>query len=64
MAEWAFILFVPLRLPIPGFLRTHFGDILLYVDLKVAPIWATAFLFIGMLLLRRRTKPARPSSQP
>jgi hypothetical protein len=64
IAEWAFIGFVMLRLPIPGFLLAHLGDVGWYVDLRVAPIWASAFLLVGVLLLRRRSRPAAPNSQP
>jgi hypothetical protein len=39
------------------------GLFLIMVDPLKAPIWAIAFLLIGVLLLRRRSKPAAPSSQ-
>ena len=52
-----------LRLPIPGGLLVHLGDVVLSVDPTIAGISAGAFLLIGILLLRRRSKPM-PTSQP
>ena len=54
---------VVLRLPIPGGLLVHLGDIVLSVDPTIAASWAGAFLLIGILLLRRRSKPIMPTSQ-
>jgi len=42
-----------LRLPIPGGLLVHLGDVVLSVDPTIAGISAGAFLLIGILLLRR-----------
>jgi len=55
---------VVFRLRIPGGLLVHLGDIVLSVDPTIAAISAGAFLLIGILLLRRRSKPIVPTSQP
>ena len=54
---------VMLRLPIPGFLL-HIGVVIVTVDPVEAPLWAAAFLTIGMLLLRRRAKSTGSDSRP